>query len=142
MGLRGLVIGYWLVVILAAIVVRYPDAFQAANETARANMALDLLDREVGGGNSVIPDQRMLFEARARIPPDGTFAVAVGPRQEGWTDLTETYADSFLRSFLLPRRPAPDARWILCFACDRGAYPGGRVVWQGEDGLSIIELPR
>ena len=132
-------IAYWVVVVAIAVLVRYPDAFRAANANARANASLDLLDSQAGGGNSVIPDQRLLFEARALIPPDGTFAVAVGPRQDGWTDLTATYAETFLRYFLLPRRAAGDARWILCFACDRGGYRDGRVVWEGEDGLSILE---
>ncbi|HEX3290289.1 MAG TPA: hypothetical protein VHR46_02770 [Gaiella sp.] len=132
-------VAYWLLVVLVAVAVRYPDAFRAANASSRANASLDLLDREVGGGNSVIPDQSMLFEALGRIPPDGTFAVAVGPRQQGWTDLTATFAETFLRSFLLPRRVAPDAPWIFCFGCDRGAYPGGRVVWEGDDGVSILE---
>lgn len=123
---------------LVAVVVRYPEAFRDANRSARANAALDLLDREVGGGNSVIPDQRLLFEARGRIPADGTFAVALGEARPEWTDLTAPYAETFLRYFLLPRRAAPDAPWILCFACDHSAYPGAEVVWQGEDGLSIL----
>jgi hypothetical protein len=140
-GLRGLVVGYWLVVVLAAILVRYPDTFRAANETARANAALDLLDRQVGGGNSVIPDQGLMIEARGRIPLDGTFAVAVGGAQEGWTELTAPFAETFARSFLLPRRFASDAPWILCLACDRNAYPGAQVVWEGDDGMAILRRP-
>ena len=127
-------------VVLVATAVLSPDAFRHANESARRNAALDLLDREVGGGNSVIPDQRLLFEARARIPREGSFAVALGPRVEGWSDLTATFAETFLRSFLLPRRAEPSARWILCFGCDRSAYADARVVWKGEDSLSILEV--
>ena len=127
----------WLALVLVAIAVRYPDTFRAANETARANAALDLLDRKVGGGNSVIPDQDVLFEALGRIPADETFAVAVGEPQQGWTDLTATYVETFLRYFLLPRRVDPEARWIICFACDRQAIPGARAVWEGEDGIAI-----
>lgn len=132
-------IAYWLLVVLVAVAVRYPATFRQANESARENAALDLLDREVGGGNSVIPDQRILFEARGLILEDGTYAVALGPRQESWSDLTETYAETYLRYFLLPRRPASDAPWVLCFACDRSAYPGAKVAWEGEDDLSILE---
>jgi len=91
----------------------------------------------IGGGNSVIPDQDVLFEALGRIPADETFAVAVGEPQQGWTDLTATYAETFLRYFLLPRRVDPEARWIICFACDRQAIPGARAVWEGEDGIAI-----
>jgi hypothetical protein len=133
-----MVIAYCAAVMLVAIVVLYPDAFREANESARANARLDLLDREFGGGNSVIPDQGLLVEARGRIPEDGTFAVAVGERQPGWTDLTATFAETYSRFFLLPRRAAGDAPWILCFACDRSAYPGAEVVWEGDDGLSIL----
>ena len=140
-GLRGLVIAYWLGVIVVAIVVRYPDAFRDANESARANASLDLIDRELGGGNSIVPDQGLMIEALGRIPPDGTFAVAVGERQEGWTDLTATFAETYARYFLLPRRAAPGAPWILCFACDRAAFPGAEAVWEGEDGLAILRLP-
>ena len=133
-----MVIAYCAAVMLVAIVVLYPDAFREANESARANARLDLLDREFGGGNSVIPDQGLLIEARSRIPEDGTFAVAVGEQQPEWTDLTANFAETYSRYFLLPRRAAPDAPWILCFACDRGAYPGAEVVWEGDDGLSIL----
>ena len=129
---------FWLALVLVAIAVRYPDTFRAANETARANAALDLLDRKVGGGNSVIPDQDVLFEALGRIQADETFAVAVGEPQQGWTDLTATYAETFLRYFLLPRRVDPEAPWIICFACDRKAIPGARAVWEGEDGIAIL----
>lgn len=132
-------VAYWLLVVLVAIVVRYPEAFTHANESARANAALDVFDREVGGGNSVIPDQALLFAARGSIPADETFTVAMGSPQEGWTDLTVPFAETFLRYFLLPRRTAPDARWILCFGCDRSAYPGAAVEWEGDDGLSILK---
>jgi hypothetical protein len=132
-------IAYCVAVMLVAIVVLYPDAFRDANRSARANARLDLLDREFGGGNSVIPDQGLLVEAKGLIPEDGTFAVAVGERQPGWTDLTAPFAETYSRYFLLPRRAAPDAPWILCFACDRAAYPGATVAWEGDDGLSILE---
>jgi hypothetical protein len=141
-GLRGLVIAYWLGVIVVAIVVRYPDAFRDANDSARANAALDLIDRQMGGGNSVIPDQGLMIEARGRIPTDGTFAVAVGESQEAWTDLTATFAETYARYFLLPRRAAPGAPWVLCLACDRGAHPGAEAVWEGDDGMALLRIPR
>ena len=136
---RRLVVAFCVTVLLVALAVRYPDAFHDANETARANAALDVVDRVVGAGNSVFPDQALLVEARGLIPPDESFAVAVGPPQPGWTELTATGADLFLRSFLLPRRPDPEARWIVCVGCDRGDYPGADAVWEGEDGLSVLQ---
>lgn len=135
---RRLVVLFCAAVLLVALAVRYPDAFHDANETARANAALDQVDRAVGAGNSVFPDQALLVEARGLIPPDESFAVAVGPPQPGWTDLTANGADLFLRSFLLPRRLDPEARWIVCVGCDRNDYPGADAVWEGEEGLSVL----
>lgn len=132
----------WLAVTLVTVAVRYPDAFADANRTARANARLDLVDRELGGGNSVVPDQALMIEARGRIPPDGTFRVALGERQPGWTDLTAPFAETFARSFLLPRRPHPDAPWILCFACNRDEFPAADAVWEGEDGLVLLRGER
>jgi hypothetical protein len=132
------VVVFCVAVVLAALAVRYPAAFRDANDTARANAALDLVDRALGAGNSVFPDQRLLVEARGLIPPRDSFAVAVGAPQPGWTELTASSGELFLRSFLLPRRFDPAARWIVCLACDRAAYPGADAVWEGENGLSIL----
>ncbi len=137
-GTRRLVVAFCAAVVVAALGVRYPAAFQDANRTARANAALDQIDRDVGAGSSVFPDQALLVEARGRIPPDESFAVAVGAPRRGWTELTADSAEPFLRSYLLPRRLDPDARWIVCVGCNRGAYPGADVVWKGDDGLSIL----
>ena len=71
---RRLVVLFCAAVLLVALAVRYPDAFHDANETARANAALDQVDRAVGAGNSVFPDQALLVEARGLIPPDESFA--------------------------------------------------------------------
>lgn len=79
------------------------------------------------------------MEARARIPDDGTFTVAVGDAREDWSELATPGAiDSYLRYFLLPRRPDPDAPWVLCLACDRSSYPNSTVVWTDDEGLSIL----
>lgn len=137
-GTRRLVVAFCVAVMVVALVVRFPDAFRDANDTARANAALDLVDRDVGAGNSVFPDQRLLVEARGLIPPDASFAVAVGDPQPGWTELTAGSAEPFLRSYLLPRRLDPNGPWIVCLACDRDAYPGADAVWEGDDGLSIL----
>ena len=135
---RRLVVVFCVAVSLVALAVRYPDAFHDANDTARKNAALDLVDRDVGAGNSVFPDQALLVEARGLIPPDESFAVAVGDPQPGWTELTAGSAELFLRSYLLPRRLDPNGPWIVCLACDRDAYPGADAVWEGDDGLSIL----
>ncbi len=137
-GTRRLVVAFCVAVVLVALCVRFPAAFHDANEAARANAALDVVDREVGAGNSVFPDQALLVEARGLIPPEASFAVSVGDPQPGWTELTAGSAEPFLRAYLLPRRLDPGARWIICVGCDRGAYPGADAVWEGDDGIAIL----
>jgi hypothetical protein len=132
------VVGFCLTITVVALAVRYPDAFHDANQTARTNAALDLVDRDLGAGNSVFPDQSLLVEARGLIPPHESFAVAAGDPRPGWTELTAGSSEPFLRYFLLPRRLDPDARWIVCVGCDRSAYSGADSVWEGADGLSIL----
>jgi hypothetical protein len=128
---------------LIALAWRYPQAFADANRTARANAGLDQLDRELGGGNSVLPAQSIAIEARGRIAERDTFTVAVGEPRESWSELAiPDSLESYMRYFLLPRRTSPDARWILCFGCDRSAYPDARLVWEDtEEGLSILRRP-
>jgi len=135
---RRLVVAFCLAVTLVALAVRYPDAFRDAGDTARANARLDFVDRDVGAGNSVFGDQSLLVAARGLIPSGESFAVASGDPQPGWTALTALSAEPFLRSYLLPRRLDSNARWIVCLACDRNAYPGADAVWEGDDGLSIL----
>jgi hypothetical protein len=133
------VVVFCLAVTVGAVVALWPDAFADANREARANAALDYLDRQVGGGNSVLPDQAVVIEAQGRIPADETFLVAVGDPQEGWSELSTPDAiATFMRSFLLPRRESADAPWILCFGCDRAEYPGAETVWEDDEGLSIL----
>jgi hypothetical protein len=123
---------------LAAIaaLIRYPQAVSELGDRARDNAALSYADREVGGGNSVLPTQEIVYQARTRIPEDGTYEVAVGGPAEGWTELTGDHAAGFALSFLLPRRQVPGAPWLLCFDCDLAE--GGEVVWRGEGNVSIV----
>jgi hypothetical protein len=100
------------------------------------------VDRELGGGNSVLPDQSLAIEARARIPAGDTFLVSVGDPQAGWSELAVPDAiDTYMRYFLLPRRQSDDARWILCLACDPGEHAGATVVWESEGGQAILRRP-
>jgi hypothetical protein len=126
---------------LAALAWHYPRAIRDLGRTATRNAELDYLDRELAGGNSVVADQLVMVEARKRIPAHGSFHVAVGEPQDGWSELTAPFVGDFARSFLLPRRVDPDARWVICYACDRTAYPGATVVWDGEAGTAILRRP-
>ena len=130
-------------VTLVALVWLYPQAFADATREARANAALDQVDRELGGGNSVLPAQAIAVEARGRIPEDETFTVAAGEPRASWSELAiPPTLENYMRYFLLPRRAVPDAPWILCFACDRSAYPGAIPVWEdAEEGLAILRRP-
>lgn len=110
-------------------------------DTAETNASMNFDDREFAGGNSLVVDKRALYEARARIPQNGTFRVIAGPGVEGATELTEPYIDQFARSFLMPRRPAADANWILCYGCEPAAIDRpADVVWDSGSGISILEV--
>ncbi len=126
---------------IAAAIRHYPGEIRALGETADANASLSYADRDVAGGNSVMPEQHAVYEIRGRIPAGDTYRVVVGPRQEGWTDLTEGSAEPFMRYWLMPRRPAADARWIVCVGCDPAAFPGAAEEWSGEGGVRLLRLP-
>jgi hypothetical protein len=113
-------------------------AVERLGDDADRNAALNFDDREFGGGNSLVVDKRALYEARALIPKDETYRIAAGPGVKGATELTQPYIDQFARYFLMPLRPASDARWILCYGCNRSEL-GDRfkVVWQNGGGISL-----
>ena len=125
-------------VLLVALAFQYPDALRDLDAEADKNAALSYADREFAGGNSVVADQGGLYEARGRIPTDGSYIVSVGPRVEGWTDLTAPIVPWFARYFLLPRRQLDGAPWVLCYACDPGDHPGYATVYTGSDGISLL----
>ena len=142
-ALGRLVVCLCLGVTLVALAWLYPQAIADANRAARANAQLDLVDRDLGGGNSVLPAQGIAVESRGRIPEGDTFVVAVGEPRAGWSELAiPASLENFMRYFLLPRRIDPDAPWILCFGCDRAAFPGAAPVWEDEEAaLAILRRP-
>ena len=116
-------------------------AVDQLGDDASRNAALNFDDREFAGGNSLVVDKRALYEARALIPEDGTYRVAAGPGVDGATELTEEYIDQYARSFLMPRRPAADAHWILCYGCELAALGDGHeVVWTNGGGISLVKV--
>jgi len=118
----------------ATLPTRLSDFSGRANE----NASMDYADREIAGGNSLVVDQEAVYRARATIPKDATYRVAVGPNVEGATDLTVPYIVSYLVYFLMPRRPRDSASWIVCYGCDRGSLGRHSVVWDDDRGISII----
>ena len=121
--------------------VYFVKAVDRLDDAAHTNAAQNYDDREFAGGNAVVVANRPLYEARALIPEDETYRVVSGPGVEGATELTAPFIDQYARYFLMPRRPAPDARWIICYGCDRSLLGDGfEVLYQDEAGIVIGRL--
>ncbi|MBA3377232.1 MAG: hypothetical protein H0U00_15705 [Actinobacteria bacterium] len=119
----------------------FVKAIDRLGDTARTNAAQNFDDREFAGGNAVVVANRPLYEARALIPEVETYRVVTGPEVEGATELTASFIDHYARYFLMPRRPAPDARWIICYGCDRSALGGGfEVLFEDDAGILVGRL--
>lgn len=130
-----------VVLIVALGLVYFARAFDRLDDAGSTYSSMNYDDREFGGGNSLVVDKRALYEARALIPDDGRYRVVAGPGVEGATDLTEPYIDQFARSFLMPRRPDPDAEWILCYGCEPSSLESAAdVVWDNGAGISILKV--
>ena len=115
-----------------------PRALDRLGERARRDAALSYVDRDIGGGNSILPDQPAAYEARLLIPERDRYRVVVGPHLARSTPLTSAFADDWLIYFLMPRRPSPTATWIVCVGCDVSQLGGGyHVLWQDDIGISI-----
>jgi hypothetical protein len=127
-------------VVTAAAVWRFPAEIRDLGKTADANASLSYADRDVAAGNGIFPEQEALYQFAGRIPRDATYRVSVGPSQDGWTDLTRSAAEPFLHYWLLPRRPDPAGRWIVCIGCDASEYVGATEEWSGEAGISLLHL--
>jgi hypothetical protein len=127
-----------LALVFSVVAVRYPKALSQLGDSASSNSSLSFEDREIAGGNSIIVDQRAAYEARALIPMTDSYRVVVGPNLQRKTGLTEGFVTSWLTYFLMPRRPAEDAHWVICYGCDLAMLgPSSEVRWQDDDGISI-----
>jgi len=126
-----------------AAVVSLPREIRDLGRDASRNSALSFSDREIAGGNGVVADQAAVYEARARIPEGESFHVAVGSEFKGGTDLTVPFVESYYQYFLMPRRPADDAPWIICYGCDLTEYgESAQVVWENGEGIAIARIQR
>ena len=123
------------------VAVRYPILLHDLGRQAAKNSALSYADRDIAGGNGIVADQTAVYAARGLIPANATYHVAVSPDFKGGSDLTVGFVDSYYRYFLMPRRPAEGASWVICYGCDRAAY-GSRVdvVWSDSEGISILKV--
>jgi hypothetical protein len=125
-----------------AVAVAYPRLLDELDDDASRNSALSFADRDIAGGNGLVVDQQAVYAARGLVPEDETYRVVVGPDYKGGSDLTPTYVDSYYRYFLLPRRPAEDASWIVCYGCDLSRYEATKVLWKDDEGISIARVQR
>lgn len=113
--------------------VYFVRAVDRLGHDASLNAAASYDDRQFGGGNALGVDTTALTEARGLIPESESYRLVVGPRAEN--------VDQYARSFLMPRRPDPDARWVLCYECDLASVGGGlHVLWR-NGGIVLGTLP-
>jgi hypothetical protein len=121
--------------------VYYPRAIDRLGNDATRNSSLSFADRDVAGGNSIVPDQLAAYQARALIPADERYRVVVGPNLKDKTDLTVPFASSWMTYFLMPRRPSDSASWVVCFGCDMSKLGAPfHALWTDEEGISIGRL--
>ena len=139
-GIARLGVALCAAVAVVAVLVELPRALERLGDRAEASSRLTYEDREMGAGLGVVADQRALREARALIPPGGSYDVVTGPAPiRGATGLTRGFIESFAASFLLPRRHSNSSSWVLCYGCDAGSVGEDvRVVWTNGEGVSLL----
>lgn len=136
-------VAFLMCVVFVAVLLRYPAVLREVGNDASRNSALSYADREFAGGNGLVADQTAAYQARGLIPKNATYHVAVSSDFEGGSDLTVPYVESYYTYFLMPRRPADDAEWVVCYGCDlRQEKRGVEVLWEGSEGISIIRVRR
>ena len=134
---------FLVAVTAVAVVIRYPTLISDLGTEASRSGNLSYSDREIAGGNGLVVDQTAVYAARALIPDEDTFNVVVNPTFEGGTPETVLHVAGYYRYFLMPRRMAESADWVICYGCDRSAYgEGAEVVWEGADDISIVRTGR
>ena len=115
-----------------------PLAVRDQGRKASRIAGFSFADREIAGGNSIVVDQVAAYAARGLIPRDATYRVVVGPKLTEQTSLTVPAISAWLTYFLMPRRPAGDASWVVCYGCDTQKLGAGFVrLWQDDVGISI-----
>jgi hypothetical protein len=134
---RGFVrfgVAVYLAVVAALGLVYYAKAVDSLGGEAGLNAAANYDDRVFGGGNALV-DKEALNQARGRIPEHAAYRLLVPPDS---ADLA-----NYVRYFLMPRRPDPDAAWVLCYGCGRAGLDNGiHVVWSNDAGITIGRVPQ
>jgi hypothetical protein len=116
-----------------AVVVTYPRLLREGGDDAAKNSAQTYVDREVAGGNGLVADQQALYAARALIPPDATYHLAIAADYTGGDELTQGHVASC--------RPEERAPWVVCYGCDLADYgSAAEVLWRGDEDISIVRV--
>jgi hypothetical protein len=125
----ALALGYGLVYFVKAV--------DRLGDDARDHAALNFDDREFAGGNALVSNAP-LYEARALIPENETYRYVVGAGLEGEDATRAIQVGDYLRYFLMPRRPAADAPWVFCYACDPAELGEGvEILYQDAERILI-----
>lgn len=123
---------------LVCVAVELPLAIQSQGGKASRSGGLSYADREIAGGNSIVVDQVAAYAARGLIPVDATYRVVTGPKLTDQTTLTVPAISSWLTYFLMPRRSAGGAAWVVCYGCDTQRLGGTfESLWHDDVGISI-----
>lgn len=134
---------FLVVATTVAVAVRYASVLRELGDDASRNSALSFSDREIAGGNGLVADQAAVYAARSLIPEDQTYNVVVSPDFPAGSAETVGHVAAYYRYFLMPRRTAETAPWVVCYGCDRAEYgPSAKVVWRGSDEISIVRIDR
>ncbi len=139
-GLVRLGVVALVAIAVVAVLVSYPFVLRDIGDEASTSGALSFSDREIAGGNGIVVDQTVAYAARALIPEDESYHVAVAPDYAGGSDLTRDHVASYFRYFLMPRRPVQGAGWIVCYGCDTAEYEDAEVLWTGPEDISIVRV--
>lgn len=142
-GLSRVQLGVVVVVVAAAGVsfVYWAKGLADLGHQAAANSSLSYADRDIAGGSAIIVDQQAAYQARALITPAERYRLVVGPLLKNATTLTAPFVARWFRYFLMPRRPAASARWIICYGCVRSQLGAAYAVhWSDANGISVGRL--
>ena len=142
-GVARLCVVYVVAVALVLVAIELPKTVHRLGNDSTANAALSYADREIAGGNSIVADQLLAYEARSIIPRDASYRVVIGPKLTKRASLPTTSLPGWLRYFLMPRRQEDGASWVVCYGCDAtrlgAAYES---LWSDEYGISVGRLKR
>lgn len=142
-GVARLCVVYVAAAAILLVAVELPTAIRGLGRDAAANAALSYADREIGGGNSVVVDQLLAYEARSIIPRGASYRLVIGPRVTKQATLSTASLPGWLRYFLMPRRQVDGATWVVCYGCDPSGL-GARYepLWSDTFGISVGRLRR